>query len=56
MIACGGLSFLGVVLPEPIVFRVQIRYGMAELGPSDSAEADVVVMDNFIYGEPQPLP
>ena len=51
-----GLSFLGVVFPEPIVFRVQIRYGTAALGPNDSAEADVAVMDNFIYGEPQPLP
>src|SRR5919106_3713162 len=51
-----GLSFLGVVFPEPIVFRVQIRYGTSALGPEDSAEADVAVMDNFIYGEPQPLP
>jgi len=51
-----GLSFLGVVFPEPVVFRVQIRYGTAALGPNDSAEADVAVMDNFIYGEPQPLP
>ena len=51
-----GLSFLGVLFPEPVVFRVQIRYGTAALGPNDSAEADVAVMDNFIYGEPQPLP
>ena len=51
-----GLSFLGVIFPEPVVFRVQIRYGTAALGPNDSADADVAVMDNFIYGEPQPLP
>ena len=55
-VADGGLSFLGVVFPEPIVYRVQIRYGTAALGPDDSADADVAVMDNFIYGEPQPLP
>jgi hypothetical protein len=54
-VADGGLSFLGVVFPEPIVYRVQIRYGTAALGPEDSADADVAVMDNFIYGEPQPL-
>ena len=51
-----GLSFLGVVFPKPVVYRVQIRYGTAALGPNDSADADVAVMDNFIYGEPQPLP
>ncbi|HSK88379.1 MAG TPA: hypothetical protein VK880_08490 [Anaerolineales bacterium] len=55
-VADEGLSFLGVVFPEPVVFRVQIRYGTAALGPGDSAEADVAVMDNFIYSEPQPLP
>lgn len=55
-IADNGLSFLGVVFDEPIVFRVQIRYGTEALGPDDSAEYDVAVMDNFIYAEPQPLP
>jgi hypothetical protein len=55
-IADNGLSFLGVVFPEPVVFRVQIRYGTTALGPNDGADSDVAVMDNFIYGEPQPLP
>ena len=54
--ADSGLSFLGVIFPEPVVYRVQIRYGTAALGPNDSTEADVAVMDNFIYGEPQALP
>jgi hypothetical protein len=54
--ADAGLSFLGVVFPEPVVYRVQIRYGTAALGPEDSSDSDVAVMDNFIYGEPQPLP
>jgi len=54
--ADAGLSFLGVIFSEPVVFRVQIRYGTAALGPGDSSDSDVAVMDNFIYGEPQPLP
>jgi len=55
-VADGGISFLGVVYPEPVVFRVRISYGTAALGPDDSPEADVAVMDNFIYAEPQALP
>jgi hypothetical protein len=51
-----GLSFLGVIFPEPMVFRVQIRYGTTALGPDDNSDSDVAVMDNFIYGEPQTLP
>lgn len=54
-IADAGLSFLGVVFPEPVVYRVQIRYGTVALGPDDSLRNDVAVMDNFIYGEPQAL-
>jgi hypothetical protein len=54
-IADQGLSFLGVIFPEPIVHRVRIHYGTAALGPDDSAENDVAVMDDFIYGEPQPV-
>lgn len=53
-IADAGLSFLGVAFPEPIVHRVRIEYGTHELGPDDSAATDVAVMDNFIFGEPQP--
>jgi hypothetical protein len=54
-IADNGLSFLGVYFTKPIIYRVQIRYGTSALGPDDSAQFDVAVMDNFIYGEPQPL-
>ncbi len=49
----GGLSFLGVAFDEPIVARVRIAYGTAALGPLDSAQNDVAVMDDFIFGEPQ---
>ncbi|MEI2772342.1 MAG: hypothetical protein V9G98_16955 [Candidatus Competibacter sp.] len=52
-IADGGLSFLGVAFPEPVVHKVRIAYGTAALGPDDSATNDVAVMDDFIYGEPQ---
>lgn len=55
-IADAGLSFLGVAFPEPVVHRVRIAYGTDALGPDDSLETDVAVMDNFIYGEPQALP
>lgn len=45
-----GLSFLGVAYDEPVVARVQITYGTTELGPDDSAQNDVAVMDDFIFG------
>ncbi len=56
-IADNGLSFLGVVFDEAIVFRVEVKYGTGALGPDDGAgEVDVAVMDNFIFGEPQAIP
>lgn len=54
-IADNGLSFLGVTYDQPIVARVRIEYGTVALGPDDSPANDVAVMDDFIYGEPQPL-
>jgi plastocyanin len=54
-IADNGLSFLGVVFPEPIVAKVQIKYGTDALGPDDGNGIDVAVMDDFIYGEPQAI-
>jgi hypothetical protein len=50
-----GLSFLGVAFDNPVVARVQIVYGNTELGPDDDEQYDVAVMDDFIYGEPQPI-
>ncbi|MDQ2935673.1 MAG: hypothetical protein M3R49_12000 [Chloroflexota bacterium] len=52
-IAKGGLSFLGVSFRKPQVARVRIEYGNGKLGPDESADYDVAVMDDFIYGEPQ---
>jgi hypothetical protein len=51
-----GLSFLGVRFDNPVVARVRIEYGTSRLGRNDSARYDVAVMDDFIYGEPQPAP
>jgi hypothetical protein len=53
-VADGGLSFLGIAFAEPVVARVHIVYGNTALGPDDGATDDVAVMDDFVYGEPQP--
>ncbi|HXF64074.1 MAG TPA: hypothetical protein VNK95_20780, partial [Caldilineaceae bacterium] len=52
-IADEGLSFLGVIFPEPVIHRVRISYGTSALGPDDGGSVDVAVMDDFIFGEPQ---
>ena len=49
-----GLSFLGIAYDDAVVGRVRITYGDTELGPDDGDQYDVAVMDDFIYGEPQP--
>jgi hypothetical protein len=61
------LSFLGVIFDSPDVFLVRITSGNtilktpAAVTSNDSATADltvtqdVVVMDDFVYGEPRVL-
>jgi len=57
----GGLSFVGVKFPSSIVARVEIRSGQGAvaLGANDVDDRDkgkaldLVIMDDFIYGEPQ---
>jgi len=49
----GSLSFLGVAFDTPSVFLVRITSGNRVL---KTPSHDVVVMDDFIYGEPQALP
>jgi hypothetical protein len=51
-----GLSFLGAIFDDPILARVRITLGNAALGPNDGGGVDVVVLDDFIYGEPQGVP
>ena len=56
-------SFLGIVA-EPgdhLIGSIRIVTGNSALGPNESATVDLVVMDDFFYGEPQavqlvPLP
>ena len=49
----GSLSFLGVAFDTTSVFLVRIISGNRIL---KTPNHDVVVMDDFIYGEPQALP
>ena len=50
----GNLSFFGIVFEDALIFRVRITVG-APPGPDDSRKLDVVMMDDFLYGEPQRL-
>lgn len=49
----GGLSFLGVVFDDARIAFVQIRSGSVAPGPNDTPQNDMVMMDDFIFGEPQ---
>jgi hypothetical protein len=50
----GSLSFFGIVFDDPRIARVRITSGSVALGPDDGRKRDVVAMDDFLYGEPQP--
>jgi hypothetical protein len=50
----GSLSFFGIVFDDARIARVRITVG-ATPGPDDSRKLDVVMMDDFIYGEPQSI-
>ena len=55
IVADEGLSFLGVLFTEgSVISRVRITSGNAALGANqlESSNNDLVVMDDFIYGEP----
>jgi hypothetical protein len=52
----GSLSFFGIVFDEPLIAGVRIMSGNVAPGPDDDGQHDIVVMDDFIYGEPQALP
>ncbi len=50
----GNLSFLGVVFGDSRIARVKIIAGDVAPGPNDDRK-DIVIMDDFFYGEPTPL-
>jgi hypothetical protein len=50
------LSFFGIVFDEPRIGRVRITTGNSAPGPGpDDTLRDIVMMDDFFYGEPQPV-
>jgi hypothetical protein len=56
-----GLSFVGVVFDAAIVSKVVITSGQAPIDAglqdlTDGGNRDLVVTDDFLYGEPQALP
>jgi hypothetical protein len=49
----GSQSFFGIVFDDARIARVRIETGNVAPGPNDDPRHDIVVMDDFIYGEPQ---
>jgi hypothetical protein len=52
----GSLSFFGIVFDDARIASVVIKTGDVAPGPKDDQRHDIVMMDDFIYGEPQLLP
>jgi hypothetical protein len=50
-----SLSFFGIVFDDARIASVRIETGDVAPGPNDDRRHDIVVMDDFIYGEPQLL-
>ena len=48
----GSLSFFGIVFDDARIARVRITTGDTAPGPDDNGKQDIVMMDDFIYGEP----
>lgn len=48
-----GFAFLGIVFDDARIARVRISTGNALPGADDDRRRDVVVMDDFLFGEPQ---
>jgi hypothetical protein len=49
----GNFSFFGVVFDDARIARVRITTGDSAPGRNDDKNHDIVMMDDFIYGEPQ---
>jgi hypothetical protein len=52
----GSQSFFGITYLDARIARVRITAGNVAPGPDDDRKNDVVMMDDFIYGEPQTIP
>ena len=50
-----SLSFFGIVFTDARIARVRITSGDTAPGPNDDGTHDIVMMDDFLYGEPQPI-
>ena len=50
----GSLSFFGIVFDERLSRECGSRPANVAPGPDDDENQDIVMMDDFIYGEPQP--
>jgi hypothetical protein len=48
-----SLSFFGIKFNDARIASVRIQAGNVAPGPNDDAQHDIVMMDDFIYGEPQ---
>ena len=49
----GSLSFFGIKFDDARIASVRITAGNIAPGPNDDRQHDIVMMDDFIYGEPQ---
>ena len=52
----GSFSFLGITFNDARIASVRITAGDVAPGPNDDSANDIVMMDDFIYGEPHRLP
>ncbi|HET9529368.1 MAG TPA: hypothetical protein VFQ92_03395 [Blastocatellia bacterium] len=54
----GNLSFFGIKFDDALIARVRVTAGSISPGVDDNSKngkLDVVMMDDFLYGEPQPI-
>lgn len=51
----GSLSFFGITFDDARIASVRITAGDVAPGPNDDQHRDIVMMDDFVYGEPQLL-
>jgi hypothetical protein len=49
-----SLSFFGIVFKDAKIARVKITTGNKAPGRNDTRQRDIVMMDDFLYGEPKP--